>query len=119
MFNILLKSSSAVIGIVLILCDKLMLMRLAVIYRQNSDHARSVYEFKEMMRRRYPDKQITEYELDTRDGAAEAHLYGVVSYPAIIVTANNGKVLGAWEGLPLPLIDEVAGLLLEEQGAMA
>lgn len=92
-------------------------MRIAVIYRQNSDHARTVYEFKEMMRRRYPDKPIKEYEIDTREGAAEASIYGVMQYPCIIVTAFDGRVLGMWEGLPLPMMDEVVASVLEQQGS--
>jgi hypothetical protein len=91
-------------------------MRLVAIYRKNSDHARPVYDFIEMLRRRYPDKRIEELEVDSRDGAAEATLYGVTQYPAMIATSLDGSVLGMWEGLPLPLIDEVAGLLLEQQG---
>lgn len=92
-------------------------MRLVALYRKNSEHARPMYEFIEMMRRRYPDKTIEELDIDTRDGAAEASLYGVTQYPAIIATSFNGMVLGMWEGLPLPLIDEVAGAVIEYQGA--
>lgn len=90
-------------------------MRIVVIYREKSDHARSIYEFKETMRRRYPDKKIDELEIDSRVGAAEAMLYGIVQYPAIIATAYDGRILGIWEGLPLPLIDQVAGMMLEQQ----
>lgn len=91
-------------------------MKLVVLYRNNSEHARPVYEFVEMLSRRYPGKRIDELDLDTREGAAEATLYGVTRYPAMIATANDGHVLSMWEGLPLPLIDEVAGFLLEQQG---
>ncbi len=91
-------------------------MRLVALYRTNSEQARPMYEFIEMFRRRYPDKQVQELDLDTRDGAAEATLYGVTQYPAIIATAVDGRVLGLWEGLPLPLIDEVAGTVVEYQG---
>jgi hypothetical protein len=92
-------------------------MRLVVIYRQKSDHARPIYELIEMLRRRYPDKRVEELEIDRRDGAADATLYGVTRYPAMIATSLDGRILGMWEGLPLPLIDEVAGSLLEQQGA--
>lgn len=88
-------------------------MKLMVIYRQKSDHARSVYEFVETIHRRYPDKTVTELEIDTRQGAAEANLYSVTKYPAVIVTGLDGRVLGMWEGLPLPLIDEVMGVVVE------
>jgi hypothetical protein len=90
-------------------------MRLVAIYRQKSDHARIVYEFIETLRRRYPDKHVEELEIDSREGAAEAILYGVVQYPALIATSMDGRVLGVWEGVPLPMIDEVAGMLLVQQ----
>lgn len=92
-------------------------MRLVALYRTNSEQARPVYEFIEMMRRRYPDKIIVELDIETREGAAEASLYGVMQYPAIIATAFDGRVLGMWEGIPLPLIDEVAGMVIELQSA--
>jgi hypothetical protein len=92
-------------------------MRLVALYRRNSEQARPVYEFIEMFRRRYPEKTIEELDIDTRDGAAEATLYGVMQYPAIIATSFDGRVLGMWEGLPLPLIDEVAGAVIDYQPA--
>jgi hypothetical protein len=88
-------------------------MVLVVLYRKNSEQFRPVYEFLEMMRRRYPGKAIVELDLDTRDGSAEANLYDVVQYPALLVRSLDGRVQGMWEGEPLPLIDEVAGLMLE------
>lgn len=90
-------------------------MGLVALYRVNSEQARPVYEFVEMMRRRYPGKTIKELDIDTRDGSAEASLYGIVSYPALISTSLDGRVLGIWEGLPLPLIDEVVGSIVELQ----
>lgn len=96
---------------------KLGLMRLAVFYRPESEHERPIIEFKEMMRRRYPDKEIIEFNLNTRQGTAEAALYGIVNYPAVLVTSISGHVQGLWEGEPLPLIDEVAGSMLEQQGS--
>lgn len=91
-------------------------MVLVALYRKNSEQYRPVYEFLEMLRRRYPGKPIVELDIDTRDGAAEATLYGVVRYPALLVRSLDGHIQGLWEGEPLPLIDEVAGLMLEQQG---
>ncbi len=91
-------------------------MRLTVIYRDNSEHARPVIEFLEMFNRRYPGKSIEKLDIDTRDGAATASIHGVVQYPALIITSFDGGVLQQWEGIPLPLIDEVASMMLEQQG---
>ncbi len=90
-------------------------MRLTVLFREHSEHARAVSEFVEMLSRRYPGRTATLLDIDTREGAAEASLHGVVQYPAFIVTSFDGVVIQQWEGLPLPLIDEVAGMILEQQ----
>jgi len=91
-------------------------MVLVALYRKNSEQERPVIEFIEMLRRRYPGKPVVELDINTRDGAAEATLYGVVQYPALLVRSLDGHIQGMWEGQPLPLIDEVAGLMLEQQG---
>ncbi len=90
-------------------------MRLTVLYRERSEHARIVDEFIEMLGRRYPGRSATKLDIDTREGAAEASLYGVVQYPAILVTSLDGRVMQQWEGLPLPMIDEVAAMILDQQ----
>jgi len=92
-------------------------MVLVALYRKNSEQERPVYEFIEMLKRRYPGRAVVEMDIETREGAAEASLYGVMQYPALLVRSLDGHVLGMWEGIPLPLIDEVAGLLLEQQGS--
>ncbi len=92
-------------------------MRLTVLYREKSEQARPIEEFLEMFSRRYPGKSIKTMDIDTREGASEAILYDIVRYPAMIVTAFDGRVISLWQGLPLPLIDEVAITLLEQQGA--
>jgi hypothetical protein len=92
-------------------------MVLVALYRKNSEQERPIIEFIEMLRRRYPGKPVVELDIDTRDGAAEASLYGVMQYPALLVRSLDGHVQGMWEGVPLPLIDEVAGLMLEQQGS--
>ena len=90
-------------------------MRLTILYRDNSDHARSVTDFLEMLRRRYPDKSAELINIDTREGSATASIHGIMRYPAFLVTTFDGRVLQQWEGLPIPLIDEVAGMMLEQQ----
>ena len=88
-------------------------MQISVLYRQQSDHARPVKEFMEMVKRKYPDLGVEELELDSRTGSEKAAMYGVVAYPAVMVLSEDGSVRGLWEGQPLPLIDEVAALAIE------
>ncbi len=89
-------------------------MRLTILYRENSEHARKVSDFVEMISRRYPGKTVHLLDIDTREGAAEASLHGVVKYPALILTTYEGRVAQQWEGLPLPLIDQVGSMIVEE-----
>ncbi len=90
-------------------------MKLYILYRDRSEHARSVVEFIEILRRRYPDRKPTLVELDTREGASMASMYEITRYPAILVTSYGGNVLGQWEGEPLPLVDEVISRVLQAQ----
>ena len=53
-----------------------------------------------MMRRRYPDKDIEELDLDTREGSAKASTYGITKYSALLITAVDGRMKGMWEGEP-------------------
>lgn len=87
-------------------------MKTVVFYREHTDYARSVNEFVEMFGRRYPDKKITTKDLETREGAAEASLYDITQYPAIMVMNDGGGVMQLWQGEQLPLIDEVAAYAL-------
>jgi len=33
----------------------------------------------------------------------------LVTYPALLALGDNGSVLNMWQGMPMPLMDEVAG----------
>ena len=82
-------------------------MKVAVLYRPNSDHARQIDEFVREFGRRSSAK-INLVNLDTREGAAQAALYDVIEYPAILATKDSGELVTSWQGGQLPLIDEVA-----------
>ncbi len=85
-----------------------------ILYRPNSEHESTVESFVRDFQRRYESGQRVELvNLNTRDGAAMASLYDVMSYPAILAIANDGKLLNLWQGMPMPLMDEVAGYAYE------
>lgn len=85
-------------------------MKLLILYRPNSEHARDIEEFvREFSRRFESGKKIELLSMDTRDGVAEASLYDIFSFPAILALADNGSILNSWVGLPLPLMNDVAG----------
>jgi hypothetical protein len=84
-------------------------VKLLVLYRPNSEHETEVESFVRDFQHRYEvGRKLEMVSLNTRDGAATASLYDVVSYPAILVLGDDGSMVGMWQGTPLPLMDEVA-----------
>ena len=82
-------------------------MKVMVLYRPNSETARSVEEFSHELEREYQAK-IDLVSLDTRDGSSTASLYGVVQYPAVLVLGADGQLVKDWQGAILPLRSEIA-----------
>ena len=83
-------------------------MKVLILYRPNSEHARQVEEFIRDYKNRHEEGRIEVMDVDTRDGSATATLYGIMQYPAIMALRNDGSVLKEWEGDQLPLMDEIA-----------
>ena len=92
-------------------------MKLTIIYRENSEHARAVTDFVEILRRRYPGKEAELLDIDTKQGADKAAVYGVTQYPALLLTNFEGRVYSQWEGEPLPIVDEVGSQIQDERSA--
>ncbi|MFO0781926.1 MAG: hypothetical protein U0524_03500 [Candidatus Saccharimonadales bacterium] len=83
-------------------------MKVLVIYRPNSEQARSVEEFiREFERRHDQGYRLEVISIDSRDGSATASLYDILQHPAILVLADNGSVQQSWVGDSLPRIDDV------------
>lgn len=92
-------------------------MKLTIIYRPKSDHARAVTEFVEMLRRRYPGKEAELLSTESVAGAETARVHGITQYPALILTTVEGRIASQWEGEPLPLIDEVGSQIQDDHTA--
>lgn len=85
-------------------------VKLLILYRPGSEHERDVESFVRDFQRRYEvGRKLELVNLNTRDGAATASLYDVVAYPAILVLGDDGALVNLWQGMPLPLMDDVAG----------
>lgn len=82
-------------------------MRVVVVYKAESDHAREVFSF--LRDFAYQTGHVLE-EIDpeSRDGAAFCHTYDVVEYPTILALSDGGIVQNMWRGRPLPQISEVS-----------
>ena len=85
-------------------------MRAVVLYHPKSDHGGIVEDYAHDFKR-FKGRQLELLSLETRDGWSMASLYDVTSYPAILALADDGKVLKLWQGMPLPLMDEVQSYL--------
>lgn len=91
-------------------------MKLLILYRPRSEFATEVETFVRDFQRQFEAGQRIEMlSVDTREGAAEASLYDILSFPAILALADDGKVLNIWVGMPLPLMNEVAGYVYTSQ----
>ena len=83
-------------------------MKVVVLYRPNSEHARKVEEFARDFTHSNTNRKIELVSLDTRDGASTATLYDIMQYPAVLALRDDGQILKEWEGDMLPLMQEVA-----------
>lgn len=83
-------------------------MKVVILYRLSSEHARAVETFIHDFKRLHPNTKVEPINLDSRDGIAMAALYDITRFPAILSIATNGMLIKHWEGETLPLMDEVA-----------
>lgn len=85
-------------------------MKAVIIYHPNSEHARIIEEYVHDFTR-INSKKIDLLSLETREGAAEATMYDIVRYPALMVLDDSGSLHKVWQGEAMPLMNEVAGYL--------
>ncbi len=82
-------------------------MRVAVIYRSNSEHERLVLEFEREFEHR-AGRSLELVDVNTRDGSAMASLYDIMTYPSVLAVSNEGVIQHIWDNSDsLPLINEV------------
>ncbi len=85
-------------------------MKVQILYRPNSEFARSVEEYARDFEKQR-GKKIELISLDTLEGADKARLYDITNYPAVLASREDGGMLAFWQGVPLPLMNEVAAYL--------
>jgi hypothetical protein len=83
-------------------------MKLVILYRPNSEHARRIEEFARDFSHAHGGYKLELISLDTREGAATATLYGIMQYPAILALQNDGSLIREWQGGELPLMRDLA-----------
>lgn len=86
-------------------------MKVVILYRPNSEHASEVEAYVRDFQRQFVEagQKIEMVSMDSREGVAQASLYDIMQFPAILAVANDGSILNAWIGMPLPLMNDIAG----------
>lgn len=82
-------------------------MRVLILYHERSEHGGLVSDYVVEFKK-YKRKTIELISLETAQGDDLAVLYGISQYPAVLVTSDNGTMQRLWQGLPLPLMDELS-----------
>ena len=82
-------------------------MRLVVVFKEESDHARSVLDYMRDFKRQ-TGHDLETLNPDTADGAELCRIYDVVEYPTMIAMSDDGQMQNMWRGLPLPTISEAS-----------
>ncbi len=82
-------------------------MRVVVVYKTESDHAREVFDYLRDFERQ-TGRQIEEVNPDSREGTDFCAVYDIVEYPTIVALDSGGQLLSQWRGRPLPTISEVS-----------
>lgn len=82
-------------------------MRVLVIYKDQADYTRTVLEFLRDFEHQ-TGHELETLDPDTVEGSQFCETYGIVEYPTIIATSDDGVMQKLWRGLPLPTIIEVS-----------
>jgi hypothetical protein len=80
--------------------------KVTVLYRGDSEQVRQVTDFDHEYAKR-TGRHLSIQDTNTKDGTALAELYGIMQFPAVLATADDGTMLQLWQGEVLPLINEV------------
>ncbi len=85
-------------------------MRIVVVYKEFSDHARECEEWIHEFEHR---TGVAPESLDPEspDGETFCQARDILEYPTIVVTDSDGKTYETWRGAPLPVMDEVMGYI--------
>jgi len=86
-------------------------MKVLVMYRPNSEFARSIEEFVHDLQTQHnvDEHHLQVLDFDSREGSAMASLYDVTDQPGILILGEDGSYVKHWQGTDLPLLAEVAG----------
>ena len=82
-------------------------MRVVVVYKTESDHARAVFDYLRDFKNQ-TGHELEEVNPDSAAGSDFCRTYDIVEYPTIIALSDSGQLQNMWRGTPLPTISEVS-----------
>ena len=82
-------------------------MRVAVVYKYESDHAREVLDYLRDFERQ-TGHTLETIDPDSKEGADTCRAYDIVEYPTVVAFSDDGHMQNMWRGRPLPTISEVS-----------
>lgn len=82
-------------------------MKVTIVYKEESDHARDVMTFMREYERQ-TGRELATIDPETAEGAQFCRTYDIVEYPSVIAMNDTGVLQNLWRGVPLPLISEVS-----------
>jgi hypothetical protein len=82
-------------------------MKVVVVYKEESDYARTVTDYLRDFTRQ-TGHTLETIDPDMAEGADFCRAYDVVEYPSVVALSDSGTLQNLWRGLPLPTISEVS-----------
>ena len=82
-------------------------MRVIVVYKDQTDYARSVIDFLRDFQHQ-TGHDVETMNPDSVEGIDFCQTYDIMEYPTMIALSDDGQMQNTWIGLPLPTISEVS-----------
>jgi hypothetical protein len=82
-------------------------MKVIIVYKNESDHARAVLDYLRDFERQ-TSHVLETIDPETTDGEQFCRAYDIVEYPTVIAISDSSVMQNMWRGLPLPTISEVS-----------
>jgi hypothetical protein len=82
-------------------------MRVVVVYKDQTDYARSVIDFLRDFQHQ-TGHDVETLNPESPEGIDFCQTYDIMEYPTMIAISDDGQMQNTWAGLPLPTISEVS-----------
>jgi hypothetical protein len=82
-------------------------VRVIVVYKDQTDYARSVIDFLRDFQHQ-TGHEVETMNPDSAEGIDFCQSYDIMEYPTMIALSDDGQMQNTWTGLPLPTISEVS-----------